>query len=58
MHCLQILDGLTCVDLVKEFKNIGEKRNPYFKEACKHFSTYSSILKALAAASISTQDIY
>jgi hypothetical protein len=41
LHSLQILDGLVCIDLVKEFKDIGDKKNPYFKEGCKYFNIYA-----------------
>jgi hypothetical protein len=45
MHAVVILDGVTCIDLIKEFKDLNEKRNPYFKEACKQFNLYASILR-------------
>lgn len=50
LHAVVILDGVTCIDLIKEFKDLNEKRNPYFKEACKQFNLYASILRSLADA--------
>ena len=50
MNGLQVLDGLSCADLIKEFQGVDEKKNPYFKEACKYFNFYASLLRSLAQA--------
>lgn len=56
LHSVQLLDGLSCIDLVKEFKDIGDKKNPYFKEACKYFNIYASILRSLVSANQPEED--
>lgn len=47
-NALLILDGLTCIDMVKEFKELPDYKNPYFKEACRYFSTYVMQLRQMA----------
>ena len=48
LTALQILDGMTCLDLIKEFKDMSDKKSPYFKEACKHFNFYAQTLRTLS----------
>jgi hypothetical protein len=55
MTALQILDGLTCLDLINEFKELNEKQNGYFKEICKYFNFYAQTLRTLAR--VHTQSI-
>jgi hypothetical protein len=35
------------IDLLKEFKTLSERKNPYFKETCKHFNFLAQTLKVL-----------
>lgn len=42
--------------MVKEFKDIGEQKNPYFKEACKHYAEYVTLLRQIAASNRPLQD--
>ena len=39
---------MTCLDLIKEFKDLSDKKSPYFKEACKYFNFYAQTLRTLA----------
>lgn len=52
IHSIMIIDGLTCIDMIKEFKVIGEQKNPYFKEACKYSNVYVLITRQIAVANL------
>lgn len=55
MTAMEILDGMTCLDLIKEFKDLSDKKSPYFKEICKYFNIYAQTLRTLAK--VQTQNI-
>lgn len=42
------MNGLTCLDMVKEFKELNDQKNPFFKEACKYFQQYVMTLRTMA----------